>query len=45
MMRYLDELGVNPESCEIFVVLEIVKATGFGQITRQGYIEGWKATG
>ncbi|KAL1875744.1 hypothetical protein VTK73DRAFT_9865 [Phialemonium thermophilum] len=44
MMAYLTSLGVNPESCEIFVVLEIVQAAGFGQITRKGYINGWKAT-
>lgn len=45
MMGYLTSLDVNPESCEIFVVLEIVQATSFGQITRKGYVDGWKATG
>lgn len=45
MMNYLEMLGVNPESCEIFVVLEIVRASSFGQITRKGFIDGWKITG
>lgn len=45
MMKYFTTLGVNPETCEIFIVLEIVQATSFGLITRKGFVEGWKATG
>lgn len=45
MMNYLTTLEVNPESCEIFVVLEIVRAASFGQITRKGFVDGWKLTG
>jgi DCN1-like protein 1/2 len=45
MMKYLVNMGVNAENCEIFVVLDIVQAHGFGQITRRGYVDGWKATG
>ena len=45
MMNYFSTLGVNPETCVIFVVLEIVQATSFGKITRKGFVDGWKATG
>ena len=45
MMNYFTSLGVNPETCEIFIVLEIVQATSFGLITRKGFVDGWKATG
>ena len=45
MMKYFTSLGVNPDTCEIFIVLEIVQATSFGLITRKGFVEGWKATG
>lgn len=45
MMKYFTTLGVNPETCEIFIVLEIMQATSFGLISRRGFVEGWKATG
>jgi DCN1-like protein 1/2 len=45
MMKYFTNLGVNPETCEIFIVLDIVQATSFGLITRKGFVDGWKATG
>jgi DCN1-like protein 1/2 len=45
MMKYFTSLGVDPETCEIFIVLEIVQATSFGLITRKGFVEGWRATG
>ncbi len=44
-MEYLQSLGVNPESAEFFVVLEIVQAESFGKITKKSYVEGWKNTG
>jgi DCN1-like protein 1/2 len=34
-------LGANPESYEMFVVLEIVQAEVLGRITRIGFVEGW----
>lgn len=43
-MNYLTSLGLNPESGEIFVALELVQAPNFGEITRQGFIDGWKNT-
>ncbi|CAK7243351.1 MAG: Scaffold-type E3 ligase [Sporothrix thermara] len=44
-MKYLTSLGLNPESGEIFVALELVQAPTLGEITRKGFVDGWKATG
>lgn len=44
-MKYLQALGVNPESCEMFIVLDIVQAPAFGLMRKKGFVEGWKATG
>ncbi|KAI6245598.1 Defective in cullin neddylation protein 1 [Erysiphe necator] len=43
VMRYLQDLGVNLETAEIFIPLEIVQAPGLGEITRIGFINGWSA--
>ncbi|RXG42329.1 hypothetical protein VDGE_09602 [Verticillium dahliae] len=43
---YLTEtLGVNPENAELLVVMEIVQAPAVGEITRKGFVDGWKSTG
>ncbi|CAK7268052.1 Scaffold-type E3 ligase [Sporothrix epigloea] len=44
-MKYLTSLGLNPESGEIFVALELVQAPTLGEITRKGFVDGWKASG
>lgn len=45
-MGYLSKnLEVSLENAELFVVLELVQAPSVGEITRQGYIDGWKTTG
>jgi DCN1-like protein 1/2 len=45
-MTYLSqELKVNLEDAELLVALEVVQAPTVGEITRKGYIEGWKVTG
>ena len=44
-MKYLKDLGLNLESAEILVPLEIVKAPVLGEITKDEFIEGWKAIG
>lgn len=44
-MNYLTSLGLNPESGEIFIALELVQAPNFGEITRKGFVDGWKDTG
>ncbi|KAH0525780.1 hypothetical protein TsFJ059_009197 [Trichoderma semiorbis] len=45
-MGYLSEkLNVSLENAELFVVLELVQAPSVGEITRAGYIDGWKSSG
>ncbi|KAM0464136.1 hypothetical protein ACHAPV_002683 [Trichoderma viride] len=45
-MGYLSEkLDVSLENAELFVVLELVQAPSVGEITRAGFIDGWKASG
>jgi DCN1-like protein 1/2 len=44
-MKYLTDLGVNLENAEILVVLEIVQAPALGEITKDGFVDGWKAIG
>ena len=44
-MSYLGDLGVNLENVEVLVPLEIVQAVGVGEITREGFINGWRAIG
>ncbi|RKF59514.1 Defective in cullin neddylation protein 1 [Erysiphe neolycopersici] len=45
VMRYLQDLGVNLETAEIFIPLEIVQAPGLGEITKSGFVDGWLAVG
>lgn len=40
-----DGLGVSTENAELLIVMEIVQAPGVGEITRKGFVDGWKATG
>ncbi|EFQ35414.1 uncharacterized protein GLRG_10558 [Colletotrichum graminicola M1.001] len=44
-MAYLQDLGVNLENAELLVVMELLQAPSVGEITRKGYVDGWKATG
>lgn len=45
-MGYLSEkLNVSLENAELFVVLELVQAPSVGEITRAGFIDGWKSSG
>lgn len=43
-IEYLESLDINMENAEMFVVMELVQAPAVGEITRQGFVEGWKAT-
>ena len=44
-MSYLqDKLKVSLENAELFVVLEIVQAPSVGEITRAGFVDGWRQT-
>lgn len=42
--EYLESLDVNLENAETFVVMELVQAPSLGEITRQGFVDGWKNT-
>jgi len=44
-MNYLTALGVNLESAEMLVPLEIIKAPAFGEIEKEPFVNGWKAVG
>lgn len=44
-MGYLSKLGVSLENAELFVMLELIQAPSVGEITRKGFVDGWKATG
>lgn len=44
-MSYLSEkLKVSLENAELFVVMELVQAPSIGEITRSGFVDGWKST-
>lgn len=45
-MAYLgNELGINLEDASLFVALELFQAPSIGEITRAGFVEGWKKSG
>jgi DCN1-like protein 1/2 len=44
-MRYLQDLGLNLENAEMFVPLEIVQAPALAEMSKDGFVEGWKAIG
>lgn len=45
VLEYLQTtLGIDMENAEQFVVMELVQAPAIGEVHRQGFVEGWKAT-
>ncbi|PFH62279.1 hypothetical protein XA68_14274 [Ophiocordyceps unilateralis] len=45
-MEYLgSKLKVNLENAELLVVLELLQAPNVGEITRRGFVDGWKVSG
>ena len=45
-MAYLSKkLKISLENAELFVVMELVQAPNVGEITRKGYVDGWKVSG
>ncbi|KAF7549635.1 hypothetical protein G7046_g8279 [Stylonectria norvegica] len=45
-MQYLGKkLKVSLENAELFVPLELVQAPNVGEITKKGFVDGWKAAG
>lgn len=43
-MKYLEQVNVSLENAELFVAIELVQAPTVGEITRQGFVDGWKET-
>ncbi|RCI16371.1 hypothetical protein L249_2459 [Ophiocordyceps polyrhachis-furcata BCC 54312] len=45
-MDYLgSKLKVNLENAELLVILELLQAPSVGEISRRGFVDGWKAAG
>lgn len=44
-MSYFEHLGINLESVEFLVPMEIVQAPALGEITKEGFVGGWKRIG
>ena len=44
-LEYLTHLGVSLENAEGMVPLEIVQAPALGEISREGFVEGWRMIG
>ena len=42
-MAYLEEIGVDPEGMDCLVVFEIVHAPAMGEMSREGFVDGWTA--
>jgi hypothetical protein len=42
-MKYIEKLGVNPEGLEVLAVLETIQAPTMGEMSREGFVEGWLA--
>lgn len=40
-MGYLQELGVDLAGMDCFAALEVIQAPSLGEITREGFVNGW----
>jgi DCN1-like protein 1/2 len=45
MAYFENELKIGLEDASLFVALEKFKAPSIGEITRAGFVEGWKQSG
>lgn len=43
-MQYFEKLGVDLEGLDFLAVSEIIQAPTMGEMSREGFIEGWAAT-
>jgi DCN1-like protein 1/2 len=43
MMKYLGDIGVDIEDIGMLAVSEIVKSPAMGEMTREGFVDGWLA--
>ena len=44
-MSYLKDLQLDIESAEVLIPLEIIQAPALGEMSRSGFVEGWKSVG
>lgn len=44
-MLYLQSIGVDLEGASLFLAMELVQAPTIGEITREGFVKGWKNAG
>jgi DCN1-like protein 1/2 len=44
-MQYLEDVGVDLESAAMLVPLEIMQVPTIGQLTKKGFVDGWKMIG
>jgi DCN1-like protein 1/2 len=44
-MKYLEDLGVDLETVEFLIPLEIVQAPAIGEMTKSTFVTGWKNIG
>lgn len=46
VMKYLmSDLKLNIENAEMLIPLEIIQAPSIGEMTKEAFVNGWKATG
>lgn len=41
-MEYFGDTGVNVEGLESLAVLEVVQAPTMGEMSREGFVNGWQ---
>lgn len=44
-MQYLEQLGVNLDDASMFLALQVLKAENIGELTKDGFVKGWKEAG
>jgi len=44
-MSYLQDLGINLNNAELLVALEIIQAPALGEMSKEGFVNGWKDRG
>lgn len=40
-MKYLSDIGVDIEGLDALAALEIIQAPAMGEMTREGFVDGW----
>jgi len=45
ILKYFEQLGVNPENVSALVALEITQASGMEEMTKEGFVNGWTMNG